>query len=221
MIRRDYILRMIEEFIQALARINSLKKAQRWDEASEALDAAFQRLVGEGAEAVTRLSETELLAKLFGGEPTQVVRQKTLMLAALLRQAGDVANAQDRTEQARACYLKALHLLLDTLARAEVFEFPEFVPKIEALLSSLRGAPLPMTTQAELMQHYERVGEFAQAEDALFAMLDAEPDNAAIAEFGIAFYQRLLVQSDTALGEANLPRAEVEEGLKELQSRRK
>ena len=78
-----------------------------------------------------------------------------------------------------------------------------------------------MTTQAELMQHYERVGEFAQAEDALFAMLDAEPDNAAIAEFGIAFYQRLLVQSDTALGEANLPRAEVEEGLKELQSRRK
>src|SRR5438132_525575 len=114
MIRRDYILRMIEEFIQALARINSLKKTQRWDEASEALDAAFQRLVGEGAEAVTRLSETELLAKL-----------------------------------------------------------------------------------------------------------DAEPDNAAIAEFGIAFYQRLLVQSDTALGEANLPRAEVEEVLKELQSRRK
>src|SRR5437667_4329345 len=85
MIRRDYIVRMIEEFIQALARINSLKKAQRWDEASEALDAEFQRLVGEGAEAVTRLSETDLLAKLFAGEPTHIVRQKALMLATLLQ----------------------------------------------------------------------------------------------------------------------------------------
>ena len=29
MIRRDYILRMIEEFVQALARINALRKGQR------------------------------------------------------------------------------------------------------------------------------------------------------------------------------------------------
>jgi hypothetical protein len=28
-IRRDYILRMIEEFIQALARVNALKQDQR------------------------------------------------------------------------------------------------------------------------------------------------------------------------------------------------
>ena len=33
-----------------------------------------------------------------------------------------------------------------------------------------------------LMQHYERTGEFAKAEDALFAMLDAQPDNPAIVE---------------------------------------
>ena len=71
------------------------------------------------------------------------------------------------------------------------------------------------------MQHYERTGEFANVEDALFAMLDAEPDNQAIVEFGITFFQRLLAQSDAALNEANLPRAEVEEGLKELQRRQK
>jgi len=27
------------------------------------------------------------------------------------------------------------------------------------------------------MQHYERTGEFAKAEDAFFSMLEAEPDN--------------------------------------------
>ena len=70
------------------------------------------------------------------------------------------------------------------------------------------------------VEHHERTGEFAKAEDALFAMLDAEPDNERILEFGVAFYQRMLAQSDTALTAANLPRAEVEEGLKELEGRR-
>ena len=69
------------------------------------------------------------------------------------------------------------------------------------------------------MQHYERTGNFAKAEDALFAMLEAEPDNAALVEFGLAFYQRLLTQSDAALNAANLPRVEAEEGQKELQRR--
>ena len=219
MIRRDYILRMIEEFFRALARINSLKKGQQWQEASVALDEEFKRLIADGAPAAVRLSETELLARLMQEGPTQAVRDKTLMLTTLLAEAGDVAAAQDRPGQSRECYLKALHLLLDTLGRGEVSECPEFVPKVERLVTTL-AAPLPLRTHALLMQHYERTGEFAKAEDAIFALLDAEPDNEAIVEFGIAFYERLLRQSDRALNEANLPRAEVEEGLKELQRRR-
>jgi hypothetical protein len=72
-----------------------------------------------------------------------------------------------------------------------------------------------------LMLYYEHAGEFAKAEDELFAMLDAEPDNDTLKGFGITFYQRLLAQSDAALEAANLPRAEVEEGLKELQARQR
>ena len=218
MIRRDYILRMIEEFVRALARINSLKKCQQWQQASESLDEEFKRLVADGAPAVVRLSETELLARLMHEGPTQVVRDKTLMLTTLLAEAGDVAAAQERPDESREYCLKALHLLLDTLARGDVLDFPEFVPKVEKLVTTL-AAPLPMRTLALLMQHYERTVEFAKAEDTLFALLDAEPGNEAIVEFGISFYRRLLTQSDTALQEANLPRAEVAEGLKELQRR--
>ena len=220
MIRRDFVLRMIEEFAQALARINSFKRDKRWGEASETLDTEFKRLIGEGAQAVARLAETELLARLIQNDPTHVLRDKTLILTALLHEAGDVAAAQGRAEESQVCYLKSLHLLLDVLARGEVFECPEFVPKVEMLESALKGAQLSVPTHALLMQHHERTGEFAKAEDELFAMLDAEPDNGAIVEFGVAFYQRLLTQNDTALTAANLPRAEVEEGLKELENRR-
>jgi hypothetical protein len=221
MIRRDYILRMIEEFIRALARIHSLKQDQRWNEAGEALDDEFKRLVGDGAQAVARLSETDLLARLAQEGPTQIVREKTLLLTTLLKEAGDVATAEDRAGEGRECYLKALHLLLDVLGREDVFEFPEFVPRVESLKEALEGMLLPMRTHAMLMQHYERTGEFAKAEDELFAMLDAEPENKRLVEFGCAFYRRLLAQTDTALNDANLPRAEVEEGLKELDARKK
>jgi len=47
--------------------------------------------MGTGPHEVSRLSETALLARLIQGEPTQVVREKMLLLTALLKEAGDVA----------------------------------------------------------------------------------------------------------------------------------
>lgn len=219
MIRRDYILRMIQEFIQMLSRIQALKKAERWQEASGIVDEESRRLTGLDAESVTRLTETELLAKLIPGETTQAVHDKMLMLTALLKEAGDVATAQDRSEPSRACYLRGLHLLLDALSRSDASECPDFVPRVEVFVASLGDSPLPFRTCALLMQHFERTGQFAKAEDELFAMLDEQPDDSEIVNFGIAFYQRLQGQSDAALVFGNLPRPEVEAGLAGLRKR--
>jgi hypothetical protein len=216
MIRRDYILRMIEEFVQVLSRIKSLERGQLWREAACAVDEEFQRLTGAGAAAVAQLTETELLARLIQGEPTQVVRQKALMLTTLLKEAGGLAAAQGRAEESRASYLKGLHLLLETLARHEAFECPDFVPGVEVFVAALGNKPLPLETQARLMQHYEVTGQFGKAEDCLFAMLEAEPGNAALVEFGIAFCERLRGQSDASLASGNLPRPELEASLAEL-----
>jgi hypothetical protein len=43
MIQRDYILRMIEEFMQFLSRLQSLRRGQLWEEAAAALDDEFRR----------------------------------------------------------------------------------------------------------------------------------------------------------------------------------
>ena len=220
MIRQDYILRMIEEFMQVLSRIASLKRGQLWREADGVLDKEFQRLVSAGAEAVSQMSETELLAKLIQGGPTQVVHHKALLLTSLLKEAGDLALAQNRLAESRTCYLKGLNLLLATLAREEALDLPDFVPKVEVLMNALQDSPLPLDTQARLMQHYERLGEFGKAEDALFAMLEAEPNEPRLLEFGITFYRRLKSQSDASLGAGNLPRAELNAGLAELERRR-
>jgi hypothetical protein len=221
MIRQDYILRMIEEFMQVLSRIASLKRGQLWREADGLLDAEFQRLVSAGAEAVSQMSETALLAKLIQGEPTQLVHHKALLLTTLLKEAGDLALTQNHLVESRTCYLKGLNLLLETLARGEAPEVPDFVPKVEGFMNALQNSPLPLNTQARLMQHYERLGEFGKAEDALFAMLEAEPNEPRLLEFGITFYQRLRSRSDASLSAGDLPRAELSAGLAELEKRRK
>jgi hypothetical protein len=219
MIRRDYILRMIEEFTQTLARLKSLKKDLRWDDAERLLEKEFQEFIGTLGPGVTEMSETELLARLVKGAPTQAVRERTLMLATLLREAGDVAVAQGAAEQGRRYYLKGLELVLDVGRGDEAFEWPAFVPAVDLLVMSLGDEGIPIPTRARLMQHFELSGDYAKAEDALFAMLEQDPLNPSLLDFGAAFYRRLLDRDDAALANGNLPREEVEAGLAELRAK--
>lgn len=220
MIRRDYILRMIEEFLQVLSRLRSFKRGQLWDEAAAELDAEFKRLVASGPASVLDLSETELTARLLEGEPTALAGPKTSLLVALLKEAGDVALAQDQGEKARSYYLKGLNLLLQSGRRADAFEQPEFVPQVDVFVAALAEAPLPLATQAALMEHYELSGQFAKAEDALYAMIEADPSNPGVREFGLAFYERLSHHTDAELVAGNLPRTELEAGWQELTERK-
>jgi tetratricopeptide (TPR) repeat protein len=214
MIRRDYVLRMIEEFIRALTSIRALKREQRWEEARQELEAAIKNLVG--APDATQLSESELRTRLLQAGPSQGFRDRVLLATTLLREAGDIAVANGHPEEGQTQYLKALHLLLDAPDENESRELPEFVPKVDQLVAALDGVALPLGTHALLMRHYEATGQFAKAEDALGRMLDAEPGNVRLIEFGNAFYRRLLAQSDAALTAGNLPRGEVEEGMRRL-----
>jgi hypothetical protein len=220
MIRRDYILRMIEECIQALTQIRALRHNQRWEEARQAVEAQCEKLAAAGARDLARLSETELLARLAQDQPTQIVRARLFVLISLLQEAGEIAAAEGRVADARETGLKALHLLLEVSAQNDAGELPAFVPRVEALVHSLAGAPLPVRTQIMLMQHYESTGQLAKAEDTLFGILDATANDPASLEFGAAFYERILRQNDAMLMAGNLPRAEAEEGLRELNGRK-
>lgn len=202
-----------------LSRLSALKRGQLWREAGALMEAECQRLMGASVAAVTQMIQTELLARLVQGEPTPVVREKALMVTTLLKEAGDVATAQGRADEARACHLKGLQLLLEILARGEPFEYPGFLPRLEIFVAALQDGPLPPETHAGLMRHYEQSGEFAKAEDCLFALLEADPANAGILEFGVAFYERLRRQTDANLAAGNLPRPELEAGLAELRGR--
>ena len=210
---------MIEEFARRLAQLQAAKQAGQHEQAAQELDADLQQLVGSDLGAIAGLSEAELMALLIKDGPTHLFRDKALMVATLLKEGGDLAEAKGQCEQSRECYLKSMHLLLSVTALGEAGEFPDFVPQIEMLRSALSPRPLPLETTALLMQHYERAGEFAKAENALFTMVESAGD-ADILGFASAFYRRLGSHSEAALAAGNFSREEVEQGRKEIEQLR-
>lgn len=220
MIRRDYLLRMIEELRRVLAAIIEQKKAGLWVEAGGTIDEQMVRLVGCDAATALRLGETELKARLVRGESTQVVPEKQLILAALFKETGEIAADTGDAELAHSYRLKALELLLDTPDSYDPDGSPDFIPRVETLVALIDPARLTGALEARLMYHFERTGDFARAEDALHSLLDRDPGNPVIHDFGISFYQRMLELNDETLSAGGLPRNEVEAGMTSWRERR-
>jgi len=218
MIRRDYFLRIIERIGAALLLSRQQIDAGETGEAATTLDQAFLDLIGTGPEVVSQLSETELLAKISIDEPTHVVREKIQLLVGLLQEAGRIRMADGREAAGAACWVKALDILLMLQLEDIDLEFPEFVPNIDLLRGQLRDTTLPPRTLAALWRVYERLGVYGSAEDALFALLEVEPDSEALQAEAEAFYARLMRQDDEALEAGGLPRTEIMTSLAELRA---
>ena len=222
MIRSDYILQMVEEFVRALSRINRLKREEQWEQADEEIRKELQRLFG-GAEleGIESVSQTELLSQLIQSDSAFAVQEKVFMLATLLNEAGEVARKEGQEARAVALQLQGLNLLLDGMNRRGVIDLPDYAPKIEVFLQSMTslGVEPPMRTYAMLMQYYEKTEQYGKAEDALFEMRDAEPGSRELKEFAISFYHRLLEKSEVELDRGGLPREEIESELERIRSR--
>ena len=143
--------------------------------------------MGANLQTVTGLSQTELLAQVIRGESTLAVKEKALVLASLLRSRRYCGGAGTPGAEPRVLS-EGVALVAECAREGETFEFPEFVPRVEMFVSALADEALPLQTQASLMQHYERTGQFAKAEDMLYGMIEVEPGNAGLLDFGISFY---------------------------------
>jgi hypothetical protein len=218
MIREDYLIGWIKRYLRWLAEIAGFLKTSDYEAAARRADLALRELLGLGADSVVSLTEGELLARLAVDEPPPVVRDKCLLLAALLAALGRTAAAQNHPDRARDCRLKALQVVLGVTFQGGA-DLPEFAPRVEDLLQELGQAPLPPRTEAALMLYHENRGDYARAEDALFRYLDASDNAPAALEIGRAFYHRLRALSDEALVLGGLSRTEIDEGLAALERR--
>ena len=212
MIRKDYFLRLIEQATKGIRYAMMGVQAENYEEAHEAVGESLRQLLGLGLPAVANLSDEQLLG-ILQLHHAQDWRERSLVMAALLKTEGDVCGYEGREKRQFNYYLKALILLL--AASETAAEFPEPIPSIAELMEQLNDYVLPNHIYQALLDYYERTNQLTQGEDMLFTWLEEGGGETAVSA-GIHFFQQLSEKSDEALEAGNLPRAEVEAGLQEL-----
>lgn len=222
MVRRDYILRMIEQLgvvWTVIVRAAGLRAGGQYQEAGLLLEQALRQQFGFGGEMLERLSADELIALVRLGRSASVdkavIAERLLLLGAMLREQAELHAAQGRPDEAAASALKALRVDLTVLVdegRADERASAAIAP----LLGRLAHYEIPAALRDQLWRFYERRGDFATAENWLFDLLEDEP---ALLPAGIAFYERLSALPDEALRQGSLPRDEVAAALAELRAR--
>jgi len=104
--RRDYILRLIEQFAEALARIMGLRKAGNLDEAQKLVNETADGIFGSLRAMIDQV-ESSTAAGLLG------TCEKIGVYAALTAEEGEIAALKGDARKARARRRRALELYLE------------------------------------------------------------------------------------------------------------
>jgi tetratricopeptide (TPR) repeat protein len=211
MYQRDYLMRQIEQAARAVAAI--LKKALGGDPdaALGMFDEAYQPLLGISARVVSTLTDEQLVSLLTSGSSPDLRRVASVL--EVVKTEADVHALRGDDRAAAIRYRRALSLAGHVASRSDRLLDDRLAGD---LLVRAGGLELSAEQRLGLARVLEAVGRYADAEDALFEAIDAEPDDPGPIDTGILFYQRLLAKEDDELEAGNLPRDEVKAGLAEL-----
>jgi tetratricopeptide (TPR) repeat protein len=204
-------MRQIEIVGQMLARILRLARDGRQGEALGLFEEAYQPLLGVSARVVSTLSDEQLLSLLTSGSMPDLRRVATVL--ELLKAEADLHALAGGDAAAGSRYRRALALAGFLAARSEAL--------LDAALAAdlaERAAAMDLSAaqRLQLARVLEALGRYADAEDAVFEAIDADPDDPAPVEAGIAFCQRLLALDPQRLAAGGLPLEEVKASLAEL-----
>jgi tetratricopeptide (TPR) repeat protein len=204
-------MRQIEQAAQALARILVAAKGGRRDQALALFDEAYRPLVGVSGRVVATLDEEQLLTLLTSGSAPDP-RRVGVAVELLITEADLRAEAGEE-KQAAASYRRALGLTAYLAGHLGRLPEGDLARKLADRAGTLALTP---SQRLHLARLHEALGQYGDAEDVLFEVLDDDPDGTAAVDHGIAFYQRLLAKDDAELEAGNLPRDEVRGALAEL-----
>jgi tetratricopeptide (TPR) repeat protein len=185
-------MRQIEQVGRMLAAIVGLAKGGRGDEALGMFDEAYKPLLGVGTGVVAVLDDAQLVDMLTSGASPDMRRVEA---------------------EAVARYRRAIALAGCLAARSERLLDRELAA---GLVERAEGLALSVPQRLAVARVLEALGRYADAEDALFELIDERPDDPEPVDEAIAFCQRLRPLEPEQLAAGGLNLEEVNATLAEL-----
>jgi|LauGreDrversion4_2_1035121.scaffolds.fasta_scaffold49511_2 hypothetical protein len=151
--RQDYVLRLIEQLIHAIAQVVLRREMGKPEEALHQVLLTLHHQLGLDIAQLTGLGPEELHERLTRGEPLLVARDKCLAFAALNRQVGLIYLDQGAVDTARTAFHLGLVFTLRGRLEYPAESRPPFTPEVSELVGRLQGYDLPPSTQRLLEMH--------------------------------------------------------------------
>jgi tetratricopeptide (TPR) repeat protein len=207
-------MRQIEQVGQMLAHILGLAKGGRGDEALGMFDEAYRPLIGVGSRVVAGLDDGQLIDLLTSGSSPDL--RRVALALELLKAEADLYRETGQPGQAAVRYRRAVALAGCLAARSE-----RLLDRDLAAGLLERAAELQLSDDQRLAvaRVLEALGRYADAEDALFELIDERPDDPGPVDEAIAFCQRLRPLEAEQLEAGGLTHEEVNATLAELLAR--
>jgi hypothetical protein len=146
--KRDYILRIIDEVGEFLARVVFQRGKNRPEEAMQSVVQAGERLFGLDADQLFQFTPDQQFAMLAEHEAPDIAGQKVRLFAALNAEAGKIYTTLGNPRMARSCFINALRFTLKAQADFPNENPPAYTPRVPDLLDALKDAPLDADTAA-------------------------------------------------------------------------
>lgn len=214
MFRRDYLVRLIEDMTQMIAKVFSLKQERKHTEALWELDELFKRQFRLNSELLRSLSAADI-EQLFRNHG-YLEADKLQTATRLLEEEASLLLELEREEEAIMLYIKVFQLYLKSALQGADMKLIGLEERIGMVKEQLKAYALPETTQRDYYAYAEQQGMYAEAENMLYQLLDngyMEYDEAT------SFYERLLLKLPEDLARGGLPLEEAHEGIDELNRR--
>ncbi len=151
----DFIMRIIDQFIQALLAIMSARKAGKHDEAFAAIQTASKRYLDTDIESLLTLSPKQLLEQ-FQDEQGRIYSERCLICADLIHEVALINDARQSEKASIPLKILCLHLYINALIADEHWRTPDRIEKIDALRKTLVSHNLPQEVQ-ESLQLYRSI----------------------------------------------------------------
>lgn len=209
----DYILRLIRQATQVIARVLLLKQEQRYPESHEALDQMLEEVTGMPAGLFKLLDDEAVYAALRDGDELDIDR---LVIAAdLLAADGDLLAEQGRDVDAQVSLRRALTFYLEaffSLKDGEKNPVSRF-DSIDRLLPSIAWDGLTPDMLFSLFSYDELTEQYARAHGWLEMLAQIPETEQEAGREKQDYYHRLLGLPDSALEAGGTSRQEIEKWL--------
>jgi len=213
MIQKDYIMRMMRQLAEFLAKVLFNKKAGNHEAAVVIIKSACAGILGIDFELLEALSAPDIAELLGISKDKSTGSMKCIIAARLLKEKAEIQRLAEKDDSvAVPYYRKALNLYLQGILtiRHTGVDMTGYYADINQIADAL-GKSIPDDLMFEIFSVYRLCGMYDKAEDWLFRLKEAKyPD---IQNIGMEFFRELANADETKLHSGNMTRGEIEEGL--------